>query len=93
MSSVDIATGTHPIQDDGGMVYSSVGLPNTYGIKNEVIPTDVLQVCYLLDVNGTCTEDQKGAILNGSAVNEEYMVVDRNSTMRYLEIVGTGFED
>lgn len=71
----------------------SQSLPNTYGIKNEVIPVVVLQVCYLLDVNGTCTEEQKGTISSGTAVIKEYMVVDRVSTGKYLEIVGGNFGD
>ena len=51
---------------------------------------DVLQVCYLMDVNATCTNEQKEMISNGTVVIKEYMIVDKNSTARYPEIVGTG---
>lgn len=90
MGSVDIATGQRPVYSADGGVYSSEGLKDTYGIKNEVLPTNVLQVCYLLDVNQTCTEEQKKGIQNGTVEIREYMVVDRNSTARFPEVVGTG---
>ncbi|KAF2171513.1 hypothetical protein M409DRAFT_18628 [Zasmidium cellare ATCC 36951] len=92
MAGVDIATGTHPILPDNADVYQSKGLKDTYSIKNEVLPTEVLQVCYLLDVNATCTDEQKDAIANGTAVIREYMLVDKNSTARFPQIVGSEIE-
>lgn len=81
----DVATGTI---STAATEYSSEGPHSSDGIKNEVIPVDVLQVCYVLDANTTCTDDQKMMIQNGTAEIKEWMVVDKNSTMRYPEIVG-----
>lgn len=88
--NLDIATGTKPVTAEDGTLYRSEGPSDSLGFRNEVLPVDVLQVCYLLDVNATCTDDQKEMISNGTAVIKEYMVVDKNSTARYPEIVGNG---
>lgn len=84
----DVSTGKISTGTDNPTTYSSEGPPNATVFKNEVIPVNVLQVCYTLNVNDTCTDDQKRAIANGTAAVREYMVVDKNSTSRYPEIVG-----
>ncbi|KAK4506344.1 hypothetical protein PRZ48_000074 [Zasmidium cellare] len=89
MAGRDVATGTRPIYAEDGSTYSSTGLKDTYGIKNEFLPTEVLQVCYVLDVNATCTDEQVEQIENGTAVIREFMLVDNNSTARFPQIVGT----
>lgn len=89
MNSLDIATGTRHVYAENGSVYASQGLKDTYGIKNEVLLTKILQVCYVLDVNATCTDEQIEMIANGTAVVKEWMVVDKNSTARFPQIVGS----
>ncbi|SMR47047.1 unnamed protein product [Zymoseptoria tritici ST99CH_3D1] len=83
----DIATGTVPA--DG---YSSKGIQDARSVKNEV-QTDwkeIKQVCYLWDLHGTCTDEQIAMVENGTAVIKDYIIVDKNSTERYPEIVGLG---
>lgn len=89
----DVSTGTVSTASTfgyDGSTYSSKGPSHSLGYRNEVIPVHVLQVCYLLDVNQTCTDDQIDMIKNGSAVIKDYMIVDKNSTARYPAIVGNG---
>ncbi|CAK3786377.1 Carboxypeptidase C (cathepsin A) [Lecanosticta acicola] len=83
----DVATGTRSTAKGE---FTTEGPSSSAGIKNEVIPVEVLQVCYLLDVNETCSDDQQKMIQNGTVEIKEYMVVDKNSTQRYPQIVGSG---
>lgn len=85
---LDIATGKEPVTAQNGTIYSSVGVSDSRSVRSEVIGVSVLQVCYILDLNSTCTPDQKEAVANGTAIIRNYMVVDKNSTQRYPEIVG-----
>lgn len=83
----DIATGTQNTYSDG-TPYQSTGLSDTWSIKNED-PAEPLQFCYVLDPTATCTEDQLESVLNGTAVIEHYIVVDKNSTQLFPQLLGS----
>ncbi|KAF2767661.1 carboxypeptidase S1-like protein B [Teratosphaeria nubilosa] len=85
--NLDIATGTLPTIGSDGNVYSTTGLMDTWATKNKV-PEQPLQYCYVLDPKEFCTNDQIKSIENGTAVICDYILVDRNSTQLFPEIVG-----
>ncbi|CAK3839225.1 Carboxypeptidase S1 B [Lecanosticta acicola] len=87
LGSLDIASGTVPNMNTNGQIHSSNGIRETFSVKNEVLPQP-LQVCYTLNPEDTCTDKQLGELGNGSSVIRDYMIVDKNSTNLYPEIVG-----
>ena len=92
LNNVDVATGLRPITANDGTLYSSKGPEKVGDMMNEVEDNwkEILQVCYLLDVNGTCTDGQKEMISNGTVEIQNYMIVDSTSTRRFPETVGEG---
>ncbi|KAK4621861.1 Carboxypeptidase S1 B [Fulvia fulva] len=85
LNNLDIATGLVNVTSGDG-IYSSVGTEDTWAIKNDQ-PEQPLQFCYVLEPT-TCTEDQIDSILNGTAVIRHYIVVDKNSTALFPDVVG-----
>ncbi|PIA86956.1 Carboxypeptidase S1 B [Cercospora beticola] len=79
----DIATGTLKVNDK----YQTKGPPSVRGQKREV-PKPALEICYSLDPGSTCTEEQRYALGNGTVTIKNYIVVDKNSSMLYPQIVG-----
>ena len=86
LSNMDIATGTKPTYSDGG-AYSSMGEADTWSHKN-VDPAEPLQFCYVLDPTTYCNADQIEAVLNGTALIQDYIVVDKNSTVLFPQLLG-----
>lgn len=68
----DIATGRVDTASNSG--YSTEGPADTFDIKNEV-PEQYEWFCYVLSP-GTCTSEQVAALRDGSAVIEDYIMVD-----------------
>lgn len=83
LNNLDIATGTKL-----GANYSSVGPPDTWETKSE-IPEPEVMFCYVLN-QGTCTDEQRAAFVNGSARVVRYVVEDANSTKLFPELFGSG---
>lgn len=81
----DIATGLEHTGE--GSNYSSSGPSDTLEFRNEQFEQP-LQFCYTLDPGSTCTEEQIGRLLNGSATVCRYIVKDRNSTVLFPELMG-----
>ena len=81
LNNLDIATGTVPVTSADGSLYSSVGTPDTWAIKNEP-PAQPLQYCYILDPD-TCSKAQIDSVLNGSACIKNYLIVDKNTTQLF----------
>jgi carboxypeptidase C (cathepsin A) len=84
--NMDIATGTQSTYS-GGEAYKSSGPADTWSFKNE-LPAQPLQFCYVLDPYSTCTEDQLLAVQNGTALVDHYIVVDKNSTQLFPQLLG-----
>lgn len=70
MFEQDISTGLIPITDD----YMTIGPQSTWHIKNE-IPESPKPVCYILALLATCEFEEYWAVVNGSAVVRDYIVV------------------
>lgn len=73
LTNMDTATGTVPIIGDDGSIYRSEGPLDTWAIKNDP-PEQRLQWCYLFDL-GTCSEEQRARIEDGTAVLRNYIYV------------------
>lgn len=72
MFDTDVATGT--VSTAGNANYSTRGPASSFGFKN-VLPESAPPVCYLWALGVTCTDDQIQAVLNGTAIMEDYVVV------------------
>ena len=83
----DIATGE--VDTAGDPDYATEGPDNTWHLKNTP-PPDLVRFCYLRDISATCTWDQYNAILNGTAVISNGILVDKNSTSLFPELVQNG---
>ncbi|KAK5319002.1 hypothetical protein LTR93_007696 [Exophiala xenobiotica] len=82
----DIATGKVDIMDMGSnaatYTTSPAGLKDTWSIKNKD-PPEPKWVCYVLDLEDTCTTEQIEMVVNGTAVVKDWILQDANSTALY----------
>lgn len=78
----DIATGQVSAQN-----YTTIGPEDTYDIRNKPLDPQPLSYCYSWSP-GSCSDEQKAAILNGSATICSYVVKDKNSTQLFPELTG-----
>ncbi|KAF2827958.1 alpha/beta-hydrolase [Ophiobolus disseminans] len=74
MFDKDVATGKIDVK--GNASYSSVGLESSFGIKN-VLPESPKNECYVWDAVVTCTDDERKALADGSAVVEDFILVSK----------------
>ncbi|KAH8901147.1 carboxypeptidase S1-like protein B [Thozetella sp. PMI_491] len=86
LQDLDIATGT--IDTAGNESYATEGTSDTWHIKNE-LPPPFLDFCYVYDLRALCTEAQIEAVKNGTATIRSWIVVDKNSTELFPDVVGT----
>jgi len=75
--NTDIATGKISTLNKAN--YSTEGPSTTFQIKNAV-PESPAPTCYVLAFQSTCTNDQQAAVLNGTALVHDYIVIDENTT-------------
>ena len=85
LGDLDIATGT--TSTGAKSLYATEGPPNTWHFKNE-LPPPFLNFCYLYSARALCTEEQIEAIKNGTAEIRSWIVVDKNSTLMFPDVVG-----
>lgn len=76
LTNRDIATGTISTADNE--TYSTSGTPSTWQIKNEA-PEPPAPTCYVRALLASCTEDQIVAVLNGTALVRNWIVIDDNT--------------
>ena len=81
----DVATGKVDTSTNGS--YATVGRSDTWAIKNKS-PKQPLHFCYTLDPNSLCTEAQLETVESGNGTVEEWILVDKNSTMLFPGVVG-----
>jgi Serine carboxypeptidase len=77
MTNRDIATGNVSTTDDPN--YSTTGTSSTWQIKNEV-PDSPAPTCYVRALRASCTDDQIESVLNGTALIQDWIVVDNNTS-------------
>lgn len=73
----DIATGN--ISTNANQNYSTQGPSSSFQFKTDV-PESPKAQCYVLNLLGTCTDDQQASVLDGSALVHDYIVIDANTT-------------
>lgn len=69
--------------------YSSSGPSSSSQIKNAVPESPPLQ-CYILAPQATCTEDQINAVVNGTALIQDYILIDQNGISLFANVTGSG---
>ncbi|KAK2781854.1 hypothetical protein FQN53_000281 [Emmonsiellopsis sp. PD_33] len=88
----DLATGkidtASPLPDGDGKFYSSSGPSDTLSVRQEP-PPEYTKFCYVLDPE-LCTEEQLESIEKGTAVIKDWILVDKNSTELFPDVVGDG---
>lgn len=72
MSRTDVATGKVNLSKKK---YATKGPWNIFSVKN-AIPEPRLSVCYLLSVPYTCTAEQYGALVEGTATVKNWVVIE-----------------
>lgn len=73
MFNRDISTGKVPTANND--TYSTQGPSSSWSVKNEV-PDSPAPTCYILSLASSCTKEQAKAVLNGSALVRDYIVVE-----------------
>ena len=87
LTNKDIATGNVSTTDN--KTYSSTGTTSTWQIKNEV-PDSPAPTCYVRALLASCTEDQIAAVVNGTALVRDWIVIDNNTATLSNGTVGHG---
>ncbi|KAE8420383.1 Alpha/Beta hydrolase protein [Aspergillus pseudocaelatus] len=73
MNTKDIATGNVTLTEKRRETYRTQGPHSSFDRKNK-LPPPAAPVCYTLDMPTTCTDNQKAALLNGTAIVEDFLV-------------------
>ncbi|KAL2851655.1 Alpha/Beta hydrolase protein [Aspergillus pseudodeflectus] len=73
MRSRDIATGEVSLAGPQGAKYRTRGPQSSFHIKN-ILPEPAVPICYTLSMATTCTANQQAALMNGTAVVEDFVV-------------------
>jgi Serine carboxypeptidase len=77
MTNRDIATGN--VSTTEIPTYSTTGTSSTWQIKNEV-PDPPAPTCYVRALRTSCTDDQIESVLNGTALIQDWIVIDNNTS-------------
>jgi len=72
----DVATGSISLGNScDNEIYQTRGPSSVFGIKNVIPPSNPTQ-CYLWQLGTTCTANQTEAIIAGTAVVKDYIVIE-----------------
>jgi hypothetical protein len=75
----DVATGSMSLGNGcENNNYQTRGPSSAFGVKNALLPPDPTQ-CYLWQLSTTCTVNQLEAIINGTAIIKDYIVIEPES--------------
>lgn len=77
MFGYDVATGEVNLGQDSG--YSSKGPESVSDVKNEM-PETAASICFVLSPQTSCTLEQLAALADGSAVIQDWVVIDPPGT-------------
>lgn len=75
MFGLDVATGATAYDATGDWLYKTTG-PLAVRNVTEKLPSMPETMCYVWDAEGMCTPNQINALENGTAVMQDYYVVD-----------------
>jgi hypothetical protein len=75
----DVATGSISLSTGSeNENYQTHGPSSIFDVKNVLLPPAPIQ-CYLWQLSTTCTANQLEAIINGTAVIKDYIVIEPES--------------
>ena len=77
----DIATGETTLTDD----YATKGMASTWSVKNAV-PKSEQPFCYTYALSSTCTDEQLQSVIDGTALIQDYIVIDNYTSQLFPEI-------
>jgi len=78
----DIATGSISVNDS----YTTSGRSSTWHIKNE-LPEYPTPRCYILDLLRTCTDEEIGWLVVGTAIVSDYYVIGKETSGTGAQVV------
>ena len=81
--NLDIATGEASIAQNSS--YSTTGIANTWSVKDKV-PEAESPFCYTYALSSTCTDDQYSSVLDGSAMIQDYVVIDNITSKLFPQL-------
>jgi len=90
LANLDVATGSvSTLPGQGGAVYGSQGVADTFAIKN-VVPPSPQPTCYVLDFS-TCTDAQQNEVEDGNTPIVNYILQDAaGKTVQFPGANGSG---
>ena len=75
----DVATGSISLSTGSeNENYQTHGPSSVFDVRNVLLPSAPIQ-CYLWQLSTTCTANQLEAIINGTAVIKDYIVIEPES--------------
>jgi uncharacterized membrane protein YgcG len=83
MFNLDIATGQ--VSTAKNASYSTKGLADTWSVKQEA-PESEPGFCYTKALGSTCTEEQAQSVIDGSAVIEQYVLIDNYTSQLFPDL-------
>jgi carboxypeptidase C (cathepsin A) len=81
--NLDIATGQVSTAQNAS--YSTAGLADTWSVK-QAAPESEAAFCYSYALSGTCTDEQYQSVVDGSAVIQNYVVIDNYTSRLFPEL-------
>ena len=81
--NLDIATGKQNTANNA--TFATTGMADTWSIKN-IAPKSEPPICYSYNPTATCTEDQLDAIADGSAVIQDYILLDNYTSTLFPDL-------
>ncbi|KAJ9606535.1 hypothetical protein H2200_008543 [Cladophialophora chaetospira] len=84
--NLDIATGKQDTANNA--TYPTTGLADTWSVKNKVPMSDP-PVCYSYNPVSTCTDDQFEAIMDGSALIRDYILIDNYTSTLFPDLASS----
>ena len=74
----DIATGDTTLSD----TYATTGMASTWSTKDKVLESEQ-SFCYTYALSSTCTDDQIQSVIDGTAVIQDYIVIDNYTSQLF----------
>ena len=85
IGNLDIATGKESTANNP--VYSTSGPSSTWQFKNKG-PAQPKTTCYMLSLGSTCRDDQIQAVMHGSALVHDWVLIDANTSSLFPGVSG-----
>ena len=65
--------------------YATTGLASTFSVKDQA-PESEPPFCYTYAPSSTCTDEQLESVIDGTAIIQDYIVIDNNTSKLFPQI-------